>query len=123
MAEFKDVAKELERMCNTYHAARKCNTDKCPIYCEDLCYAPAMVHVHGDDACKLEKVVMSWAAEHPEPKYPTFAEWLNSIGVIIGDVPLPLPNIPVYVYQAGAKMFEPIPSDIAEKLGIEPKEV
>ena len=123
MAEFQVVQKELERMCNTYHAVSgKCGTDECPLYCEDLCYAQTMIHVHGDDACKLEKVVMSWAAENPEPVYPTFAEWLHNIGVTISDQPFPAPNISVYVFQAGTKMFEPIPADIAQKLGIEPKE-
>ena len=62
------------------------------------------------------------AAEHPEPVYPTWAEWLNSIGVIIGERPFPALNIPVYVYQASTKMLEPIPADIAEKLGVTPKE-
>lgn len=75
-----------------------------------------------DNIANIEKEVMSWAAEHPEPVYPTWAEWLNSIGVIISDRPFPALNIPVYVYQASTKMLEPIPANIAEKLGIIPKE-
>lgn len=107
MAEFQVVAKELERMCNTHHAISGiCGTDECPLYCEDLCYAQVMVHVHGDDACNLEKVVMSWAAEHPEPVYPSWYEYLTDM------------------YPAAWNMIKdkPIPADIAQKLGIEPKE-
>jgi hypothetical protein len=28
---------------------------------------------------RIEKIVMSWAAEHPEPKYPTWMEYLFTI--------------------------------------------
>ena len=113
MAEFQVVAKELERMCNTYHAASgKCGTDECPLYCEDLCYALSMVHVHGDDAGNLEKAVMLWAAEHPEPVYPTWREWLLA-NRIIGDADSD--------YATGLLMrAKRIPADIAQKLGIEP---
>ena len=122
MAEFQVVAKELERMCNTYHALRGiCGTDECPLYCEDLCYAQAMVHVHGDDACNLEKVVMSWAAEHPEPQYPTWWEWLENMG-IVSKAKSEYSEI-FDTICVGTKMFDPIPADIAQKLGIEPKEV
>ena len=115
MAEFQVVAKELERMCNTYNAVSgTCGTDECPLYCEDLCYAQAMVHVHGDDACNLEKVVMSWAAEHPEPVYPTWWEYLIRFG-ITGM------NQPDYSVIYKLKNWR-VSADIAQKLGIEPKE-
>ena len=45
---------------------------------------------------------MEWAEAHPEPEYPTWVEWFNSMG--------------------GVDCGEPIPADIAEKLGIKPKE-
>ena len=114
MAEFQNVAKELERMCNTYHAARKCNTDECPIYREELCYDQTMVSVHGDDACELEKVVMSWAAEHPELVYPTWLEWLSDMGLIVK-------NGDAYAFHF-IMATKYIPADIAQKLGIKPKE-
>ena len=127
MAEFQVVAKELERMCNSYHAVSgKCSTDECPLYCEDLCYAQAMVHVHGDDACNLEKVVMSWAAEHPVV-YPTWLEWMKSMGVIPYMMGLVTVRDEDGAFCDGhvnitEKTLKPIPADIAEKLGIEPKE-
>lgn len=124
MAEFKVVAKELERMCNTYHTASgKCGTDECPLYCEDLCYAKSMAHVHGYNAGYLEKVVMTWAAEHPELVYPTWGEWLDKMGVV-GLEPSPRyeENYQM-VYFCKLKIDSPIPADIAEKLGLQPKEV
>lgn len=67
------------------------------------------------DYADVEKNVTAWAAEHPEPVYPTWEEWLITQGVIKenpnGGVGYPMP-----------KLLEPIPADIAQKLGIEPKE-
>ena len=73
--------------------------------CADECSIGAFVLNTAD----IERKVMSWAAEHPEPVYPTWREWLSEQGVL----------------SAGGlweKAFEPIPADIAEKLGIQPKE-
>ena len=54
-------------------------------------------------------------AEHPEPVYPTWGEWLIQIGVAqIGSGMLGIhPTMAV----------QPIPADIAQKLGLKPKEV
>ena len=114
MAEFQEVIQQNKRMCQSIRCY------KCDIYrlCgEDLSKCQQFIN---NNPKKAEEVIMSWAAEHPEPVYPTFAEWLCSIGVTISDRPFPAPNIPVYVFQVNAKMFEPIPADIAQKLGIEP---
>lgn len=107
MAEFQMIAKNLERLCNTYRSLSKCGTDECPLYCENLCYARQIVHIHGDDAGGLEDAVIRWAAEHPEPVYPTWGEYLFSQHVV-----------GVYAMRA---INTPIPADIAQKLGIEPK--
>mgnify|MGYP007032359056 CR=1 FL=1 len=122
MAEFQVVAKELERMCNTYHALRGiCGTDECPLYCEDLCYAQAMVHVHGDDACNLEKAVMAWAAEHPEPVYPTWGELFVKQSGFVKELENAMN--PACEASIAIGMFRtPIPADLAQKLEIEPKE-
>ena len=56
--------------------------------------------------------------KHPEPVYPTWRDYLHSIGVLYnkhtagGDV----------TEIHWGNMMTPIPADIAEKLGIEPKE-
>jgi hypothetical protein len=80
------------------------------------------------DFAHIEQTVAAWAAEHPEPVYPTWEEWLVANGIMEPDnVRLngnyrfyyngkPVYNIP------SPKMFDPIPADLAQKLGIEPKE-
>ena len=63
---------------------------------------------------RLEKVITAWAAEHLEPVYPTWEEWLIMQGIIKENpngVGWPMP-----------KLFERIPADTAEKLGIQPNE-
>ena len=63
---------------------------------------------------------MTWAAEHPEPVYPTWGDWLAEQGVLVCDVSYPNKR---YWYAINKQKIEqPIPTDIAEKLGIEPKE-
>lgn len=54
---------------------------------------------------------MAWAAEHPEPVYPTWIDVLILYGVT---------DETGYNYLDSA--YNHIPADIAEKLGIEPKE-
>jgi hypothetical protein len=62
---------------------------------------------------QVEAIIMVWAAEHPEPVYPIWAEWLKKHGIIGIDNGRP------YVSQ---RAYDNIPTDIAQKLGIEPKE-
>ena len=119
MAEFLDVIRQTKRICKSVNG----NCGRC-LMGEFSCPNNARLDSTDEqEFIDFANAVMSWAAKHPEPVYPTFAEWLNSIGVTISDRPFPAPNIPVYVFQVNAKMFDPIPADIAEKLGIEPKGV
>jgi hypothetical protein len=66
--------------------------------------------------------VAAWAAEHPEPVYPTFGEWLEKQGIV------KLVNCDRYekdgrkVYMLLESVENQIPDNIAQKLGIEPKE-
>lgn len=74
-------------------------------------------HMPDDiDFKKFEELVMAWVAEHPEPVYPTWGEWLMSIGVINGVHPHGATD-------ALGNLKKPIPADIAERLGIKPKDV
>ena len=55
-------------------------------------------------------------AEHPEPVYPTWGEWLEDMMCDLS-APIETPqSVNVWMYQT------PIPADIAVKLGIKPKE-
>jgi hypothetical protein len=57
---------------------------------------------------------MRWAAEHPEPVYPTWGEYLCNIG-LIGDC--------TESEDVLLRLFNNvIPANLAQKLGIEPKE-
>lgn len=100
MAEFQEVIKEWERMCNTtqclkcgFYKAVGANVDRCKQFI-------------ADHPTKAEEIIMAWSAEHPEPVYPTWYEFLGDI------------------YPASWDLIanKRVPADIAQKLGLEPKE-
>ena len=78
MAEFSEVMRQLNRLCSHY---QNCGESGCPMF--DEC---GNIGAHCSDlkhSYRIEKTVMAWAAEHPEPQYPTWGEWLQSIGIIL----------------------------------------
>ena len=123
MAEFSKIAHDFLRMCGYYNAP-PCQGCPMGIYGIDLdtCRARLL-----DNPEKYEMKITQWAKEHPEPNYPTWIEWLQSLGVI--------PYLSGYVAKrdddgnyldghvnVNEVAHKPIPVDIAQKLGIEPKE-
>lgn len=108
MAEFNEVVKQLGRICGS-------NFGECNI-CDlrPFCPSKALLDCYAKSgrAERLEEMVMKWAAEHPEPVYPRWCEWMIEQGLYGADVAI-----------ITRKAYERIPSDIAQKLGIEPKEV
>ena len=115
MAEFQEVCKHLKRMCGRYGD----NCIKCPLENKDFCSLSA-----GDRTAetykKAEEIIMSWAAEHPEPVYPTWYEYLISERVLV-----PRSNYTTYDLNAlllAQLKNTPIPADIAQKLEIAQKE-
>ena len=130
MSDFTQTMKEWTRMCRSHND----EPDPCEL-CKlghngELCMAVFEAADVGEpDYAHIENVVARWAEEHPEPQYPTWLEWLESIGVMEDATPTmesltrnlelfgrPIRSIP------SEKIFEPIPDDIAKKLGIQPKE-
>ena len=132
MAEFTEVMEQAKRMCSSFGG--ECS-DKCPLNCaiqvETDCYRNLCICVGGgfEEAYKLiEERVMQWAAKHPEQVYPTWSEWQNSM--------FPDADGHISPCEFGSKdrfncahnitcvecMEQQIPADIAEKLGIKPKE-
>lgn len=116
MAEFQEVMREWARMLDAHR-------HKESIAIEALVQADAF-----KDAKLVEEIVMSWAAEHPEPIYPTWGEWLQEQGVL--DVEY-IPSASrttstsksyIQTVKALTPFYRPIPADIARKLGITPKE-
>lgn len=106
MAEFQEVMREWVRSRKAINANK---LSCCPL------------ETFTDDyIANIEKKVMSWAADHPEPVYPTWREYLESIKVIA-----PRKNYTVMdTYSLIISQIDttPIPASIAEKLGLEPKE-
>lgn len=123
MADFVQTMKDWQRMCN---ASKSCND--CPMHKEDgwayvLCSEGGIASARPEVA---EKVIVKWAVEHPVV-YPTWFEVLERFGVvgsINGEPYYDSMDREIYLKQPAftAKAFDPIPADIAEKLGIEPKE-
>lgn len=120
MAEFVDVIRQFHRMCKS-----NVGCVICPLRGKEGCSINAFVN----NPERIEGEVMSWAAEHPEPQYPTWAEWLLKVGaarrVPIGEpwpVELPDGSMLEPCCEIVIKENERIPADIAQKLGIEPKE-
>lgn len=110
MAEFAEVSRQWARMCKTMDTLYG---DKCCDVCS-LGGCGAVYEQDGtEDYAEIERKVMAWAKENPEPVYPTFAKYLEQFGITI--------------HRDGTlqadffKANEPMSADIAHKLGIEPK--
>ncbi len=116
MAEFAEVMRQWGRHCNGYTENHNDECDGCPLEIDGSCNSYAKDNAQYAE--RIEKYIMSWAAEHPEPVYPTWEDWLKEMGLIfwennVDDVyPVMVPTF---------KMFTQIPADIAQKLGIEPR--
>lgn len=109
MAEFCEVVKQYKRMCET----KKCSN--CPVdklMCENRCTTCWWVAYVVPS--EFENCVMSWAEQHPEPQYPTWIKWLEDNGYIRAKYYDPI--------DFTEKAREPIPADIAEKLGLQLEE-
>ena len=113
--EFKDIIKEAGRCCAFY----KHNCEACSL--TNVCLVRLYIdeYINGGNDAYFERRVMAWAAEHPELIYPTWHDYLHSIGVLYkkhtagGDV----------TEIHWGNMMTPIPAEIARKLDIEPKEI
>lgn len=121
MAEFCEVMWHWRRMCREFtrqgaEEAHGCVEIGCPLGHSHVCGEIELAD--GAEIAKAETDIMRWAAAHPEPVYPTWEEWLKSKGIIkvLGDDPYSRRIVPAF------NMFACIPDDIAERLGLEPKE-
>ena len=123
MAEFTEVMKQAKRMCKAFSDG---HCSECPIGNSDVLECGIAV-TSEIDCEEVERRVMQWAQEHPEPMYPTWREWQNSM--------FPDADIHISPCEFGSMdrfkcddktctecMEQKIPADIAEKLGIKPKE-
>ena len=103
--EFVEVMKQWRRMCKD-RSCESCNLKgSCDIDPDSRT---------DDDIRKIDTKVKIWAAENPEPVYPTWWTWLINEGVI--------EKGSTYTGAFDQLKMKSIPADMAEKLGIEPKE-
>jgi len=111
MAEFQDVMKQWNRMCEKQQMCYTCPADGLCSPVSDLCADMKTITA-------LEGAIMRWATKHPEQIYPTWLEWLECNDIFYRKEVFPH----VYSTTVGKKAFDHIPADIAQKLGIKPKD-
>lgn len=114
MAEFQEVMRDWSRMCKA-NSIEDDGCKDCPVnnFRDNGCVAIYEIE-DGIDWEEYANAITAWAAEHPEPVYPTWFEWLDEIGV--------LQNCITDREVAKALLDKRIPADIAQKLGVKPKE-
>lgn len=123
MAQFIEVMRQAKRMCESFSDG---DCSECPI--GDAKVLDCGITVTSRMDCEeVERRVMQWAAENPEPVYPTWDEWQNSTFKDAKIDITPCTFGSWNRFKCGRKAccdckLEPIPADIAEKLGIKPKE-
>lgn len=117
MAEFQDVMRQWVR-------ARKATASSC----EENVLSVYPLETYDDALiADIERNVMQWAADHPEAVYPTWGEWLISVGAA-RKIPTGIPfelldgRIVDSPWETVVDVNTPIPADTAQKLGIKPKE-
>jgi hypothetical protein len=112
VAEFQDVMRQLGRICAS-------NFGECDI-CDLRPFCPSKTFLDKYEKSgrveRLEKMVMAWAAEHPKSVYPTWYEYL--FNVTRGENKWPVDD---HEFCQWLDTMH-IPADIAQKLGIEPKD-
>ena len=120
MAEFQAVMRHANRLCGGFENCREC-----PIEEIGLCDAIDC------NAAKAERIIMDWAAANPEPRYPTWREWLHTTFPDVRDCErmalFPCAFDQRLIVEVGcppnhcdACRNKRIAADIAKKLGVEP---
>ena len=111
--DFVQTMKDWRRMCrymDKEYGNSSC--EKCP-----LGGCNAIYEMCGkENFTDMEHDISTWAAEHPEPVYPSWVEWLYEQGLMTDVIDGKGGN---FLYNLASK---PIPADIAQKLGLQPKE-
>ena len=116
MAEFCDVIYEMKRMCD--HFRPTCSGCK-------LCLGKGTNEFCGEQPCDIrsdpalvEDAVMEWAKANPKPVYPSWYDYLHSIGVLHKKHTASGDETEI----CWGYMMAPIDDDTAKKLGLQPKE-
>lgn len=133
MSDFTKTMKDWKRMCDKMD--KDYGTDACCTHCPlslegvviDGCDAIYTHWAANADWDKVASIIEEWAAENPEPVYPTWAEWLIEHGLteyqgnVFNDYRKDGPFVTKIDAVLSKAAYKPIPADIAEKLGLKPK--
>lgn len=120
MAEFKNVHRNMVRMCDAMRAEDN-GCAPCPL--DGIC--AKFITLSEDAIATIERVVTEWATKHPEPVYPSWDEGWKQLFPNGIDTPCPS----VYDAKYGHDCLKlsclnckrrSIPAEVAEKLGIKP---
>lgn len=117
MTNFTQTMHDWQRMCKYFdeHYHEDC-CHICPI--QNCGAIWEMANITNWE--EFEEIISTWAAEHPEPKYPTWREYLTKNG-LINEVKLWNYNEQETTkYLLNEKADCPIPAKIAAALGLEP---
>ena len=109
---FQEVMRQWGRYCKGYTENHNDDCVGCPFEINGSCNSYAKDNAQYAE--QIEKHIMAWAADYPEPVYPAWEQVIAEMYLRSGRTKYH--NISEWMRN------EPIPADIAEKLGIEPKE-
>ena len=115
MADFVQVMNNWRRMCGACTCSNRKELEgfpMCPIVLKHCGYpCDECPQDWSEEATKqFEEIVMQWAAEHPEPMYPAWRDWLRDL---YGNPKMTMTDI----------LESPIDPEIARRLDIVSKRV
>ena len=116
MAQFTELMKQAERMCNAHTECTDCPINE---YVDIYGGCPFSGDLESEN---VEYAILNWAMQHPEkPKvYPTWKEYLRQVGVIeLGENPCDSSAVYRNILKETEGLNKRIPEEIARKLGVE----
>lgn len=125
MAQFVEVMKQARRLCKEQQHIDCCV--RCPMQGKEGCMVVA--DAENIDYVEAERKIMDWAKEHPEPVYQSWYQYQETtfpghtrwICPMAFGIECPSKST-TDAHTCKVCRDNPIPAEIAEKLGIKPKE-
>lgn len=127
MSEFTEIMHQAKRMC-TAHGSM-CSHRGCPLDNGEACRLN--IDLDGEDYNELERIILGWAAEHPEPVYPSWEEGWKQLFPEVDIRHTLCPEVfgdkykcdwcldgNDYNNNCDVCLKRPMPAEVAEKLGI-----
>ena len=128
MAGFVEVMTQFKRMCESFgYGCKGCRlsatNNRRDLPCETFI---------EDYPAEAETFIVEWAAAHPEPRYPSWADGWKQLfpEATLTDIPYSAAPCPRHFIQRSLDkcdsckdcLNEPMPAEVARKLGIKPLE-